>query len=81
MRLTGKDGKTYEYLVNGRPAGNDDLLWAFITAGAALLPDVVVAKDNEGKLRAVVFAADTSYADRIKALLEAEKLWGTGGST
>lgn len=72
MKITA-NGKTFEYLLDGKPITDADFLEAFAALGSAYFPFAVVAQSKDGPeaaVRAVTFAADGEYAEQLVDCME-----------
>mgnify|MGYP001598306834 CR=1 FL=1 len=72
MKITA-NGKTFEYLLDGKPITDADFLEAFAALGSAYFPFAVVTQSKDGPeaaVRAVTFAADAEYAEQLVDCME-----------
>lgn len=82
MKIQGQDGRSYEVLVDGRPAEGVDVFHSFMAIASALgYPHAVMAQRADGSARGVAFAADEKFANRLQALMQVEPLWGMENGT
>ena len=66
------NGKTFEYTVNGKNLEEDEVFEAFVALGSSFFPFAVITRSDNAEVgvRAVSFAADEDYANKLIDTME-----------